>query len=625
VNGAGDLVLWPVLEAVRTGAAAQLGLTGRPVCHFVIYQADHAMPADDCGCECPGGGQGAGWVRLLGATTQLPGVGALSNPAPCAGGRLLLSVEVGVHRCAPTLAEDATTIPDEEMDEFSAGMVLDLTALHRAFLCAPWLEDTAWQLITLITLGPLGGCAAAVAHAQLVRENCCPLTLTLSWTPSPGAMLAVQITATGFSQHGATLDFGDGSPLMSLAAAGTVTHLYPAAGSYTVTVTDRAWPSSRVSTLITVADHAPTATVFTGPADPWAVLLWLDEPTTSGYSVDWGDNTVPQLEPGQGSDPPDPRVGHSYTRAGRWTVAVTDIATRRVTTTVIDTGELGVRVSFAPDSAQPQVQVVGLAAGSTCEITLGAGDTVALVAPSSGQLTHTNPDPLPAGDHPLLIEEIVDGDVRRRATRSVTVPDQADPRLGLVVTWAPAAGGVGQTVTVQATGARVECTVSWGDGTTPSSLPVGGSVDHDYVLPVPGGGYLVWVSEVAAALPDGAVPRRATRLVGAPRYVGVPQLSARTPGAVVLHIAGVDGPTGADQYRIDWGDGTEPDEAGAVGAWYPARHVYAADGVYTITVDGPGMPDPVTRPVRVLRYPAPTALYPGLGVFPSEQLYPQEV
>src|SRR5690625_6128514 len=60
-------------------------------------------------------------------------------PIDCAGGRMQFTLEVGVWRCAPMT--DSRTGPIEPGDTWPEGMMLDLAALRRAFLCCDWITD----------------------------------------------------------------------------------------------------------------------------------------------------------------------------------------------------------------------------------------------------------------------------------------------------------------------------------------------------------------------------------------------------------------------------------------------------------------------------------------------------
>lgn len=630
-----DTVIWPVLEALRTAVATQLGDAGRPVCVFPVYLADHPLPADGCDCTCPDGGQGVGWVRLITATTLTPGgTTRAASQAGCTGSQLQLTLEIGVQRCAPILdpEQQPLLLPYDDYTAHSAGISQDLTALHRALLCSsPWLRDTTWHMTQLAPLGPRGGCAGALAHVQVVRDNCCPLQLAVSWAPDPDTMLAARITVGGIGEYGASIDFGDGTPALQIGQPGTVTHTYQAAGTYTVRVADLEAPGITATVTVTVTGAAPAAVAFLAADDPWAVLLWLDEPAGVEFLVDWGDLGTPQTLSGQADDPQQPRARHLYPRSGAWTITVTNPASRRVSTVVVDTGEIGIRViPNEDDDGTPQIQTGVLAAGATCRIQVGNAPAAPITVPASGWVNHSPPVALPAGEHTVTVAEVVAGVVRRQTRRTLLVPPDADPRLEVELTWGPsqleppAGEPEAQLLHLTALGARADCVVDWGDGAPDTVLAQWGSADHEYQPPL--GGWLLRVTEVADALADGQTPRVFTRLLGGPRYVGPPVLSSHADGAVDLTVAGADDRHGWDWYRIDWGDGADPDEHAAGGPWWTAQHTYPAPGSYVITLDGPGMGTPVTRAVNVRRYttePDTGPLFPGPQLFPSTSLYPR--
>lgn len=607
MSAVADAVLWPVLDAVRCAAAAQLGATGRPVCGFAIYMAGHPMPADGCDCECDGGGQGTGWVRLVhGATAATSGVTRLN---PCEGAALLVSVEVGVHRCGP-VADEAGVVCAEAVETYSAGMCCDLTALHRAFLCAPGASDRRWQVTQMQVLGPAGGCAAAVVTAQLPAENCCPVAPTLTWVPDADAVLGAWFTLGGVGEWGATLDFGDGTIPLTVVKPGRLRHTFAAPGTYTVTLTDRSVDTAVATTVVVVTGQVPHAHAFVDASDPWSVLLWLPDPPATRAVVDWGDAGLPAMLTGQQvSGGPDlPLVAHAYPEAGRYRITVTDPDTRRAVTLLVDTGPITLRTAVDEDGVAT-VTASGLAVGASAEITIGTGGSpVALVVGASGAVTHTPLAALAPGSHPVTVREIVGGVARRTSQRVLVVPDVVDPRLGVVITWGPTSleptadpAAEPQTVLVRAFTSRVACVVDWGDGSPVSPLPLAGSAEHEYVPPLPTAGLVVRVSEDPALLGAGQVPWVYSRRLGCARFVGAPMLAARAPGAVDLHIAGIAGLTGLDAYQVAWGDGSDPQDLAAVGDWSVAQHVYALDGTYEITVDGPGMPQPAHRTVHVAR------------------------
>jgi len=602
-----DQVLWPLLTALRTSAAGQFGLVHRPVCAFDVYWSDHPIPADQCDCTCEDevpGGQGAAWVRLVTATSILA-ANTTARPVrqPCAGADLLLTIEVGVHRCAPLL--DGTKPPHQlAVDTYSAGMVQDVLAVHRAFLCAPALRDLDWQLSSLGPSGPQGGCAAVIGTAQVIVSNCCPIVLTVGWVPDPDVLLGVHVTGGGYGRHGALLDWGDGTPPVPIGpTVAPLQHTYAVPGTYQVIVVDRQEPTARTTVAITVKDHEPIAHVFLDSEDDWAVLLWLDEPDDGTvYLVDWGDGSSLQPMAGQQLDrvPPKPRVPHPYTKLGRYPITVTDTRSRRVTHTGAEVGDLGVLPSF-DTPARPRLEVLWMATGATYRVDGFITETG--VVPASGRIVIDTDEDLPPGQHSVVIREEINGIVRRATRRSYLIPSPWDWRLGVWTTWGPTPGQPGmQTVNLTPRTARTPCAIDWGDGSPIETIPAAGTASHNYRVPITGAGVRLTVTEtVTDEITD---PRTTSRTLGSPRYVGTPMLNARQTRAVDLDVAGLDHDIDDDRYVVYWGDGTS-DSFGAQGRWYPANHRYANDGVYTITVDSPGMAAPVIRTATVISYPAP--------------------
>lgn len=169
-----DRMVLPTMDALRSCAARQFGLCGRPVCRFARYYADHHAVASDCDCECNQAGkhgEGSAWIRWV--QTQ----GAASAPAPCAGGTFTATFELGVHRCAPSMEDVRQPIADKTWEEFTAKMMDDVTALRRTPMCCAFLADNDlnWSLQTVQPLGPSGGCAQAIATIAVEFIDCgCP-------------------------------------------------------------------------------------------------------------------------------------------------------------------------------------------------------------------------------------------------------------------------------------------------------------------------------------------------------------------------------------------------------------------------------------------------------------------
>lgn len=170
-----DRLILPAMQAVKRCMVAQLAIIDRPVCHAVLYFADHYPPAQGCDCRCdePQGGEGVAWVRMVQAqATNSQGT------SPCPSGEMQYQLEAGVYRCAPTLDSSGNPIVEDKLEGWPEGMMTDLAALRRAFTCCTWLieqRDVRPQISAMNPIGPSGGCVGAAVRANITDLDCgCP-------------------------------------------------------------------------------------------------------------------------------------------------------------------------------------------------------------------------------------------------------------------------------------------------------------------------------------------------------------------------------------------------------------------------------------------------------------------
>lgn len=165
---------WKVASALATCTAEKLVDISDPVCELPVIWSDHPAPADVCDCECDSGGHGQGWVRYV----QLAPVPRPSKfpPGQCTGG-YDATIEVGVHRCAPTL--DNTTNPPKrpdvaEQEAYAQARMRDMRALIAAWTCCQVLEeaDVGGDLLQVVPTGPQGGCGGVVLTGRLQLTGC---------------------------------------------------------------------------------------------------------------------------------------------------------------------------------------------------------------------------------------------------------------------------------------------------------------------------------------------------------------------------------------------------------------------------------------------------------------------
>lgn len=431
-----------------------------------------------------------------------------------------------------------------------------------------------------------------------------PMPLSVTWYPDENDLFTINIVVAGFGGAGARLGFGDGSPEQIVYSYEPIPHTYDEPGTYILTATDVAWPAFTGSAKVGVKDHFPRAHPYLDADDDWRVLMWLDEAADDTiYAIDWGDGSPPIETRGQdlGRKPPRPRVPHQYTKVGHYEVVVTDLATRRQVKRPVEVGEIGLLITYdSPD--RPRITAWWMATGVVWEVEDNLYPPQSGIVPASGRVTVVAGQDVAPGHYWTEMREIVGGTVRRRSRRLYIHPTQWDWRLGVEITWRDPSDPSGtQTVTVNPTTARTRCTVEWGDGSASTVVDPGEAVSHRYTLPAPEKGWRLRLTETM--IED---PRTWSRVLGEPRHVGEPVMSARTNGAVDLDVRGIDQEYNDDWYTVSWGDGSDPDPVAAVGLWYPATHVYKQAGQYQILLDGPGMPLPVTRTVNVLHYPSPS-------------------
>lgn len=423
-----------------------------------------------------------------------------------------------------------------------------------------------------------------------------PGPIVLGWEPDAAVMTAVEVMTAGPDGMPVLIDFGDGSPLVRTMTGRPVVHDYSTPGARTVTAWPVEAPQMTASVDVVVKDHAPVLHAYADPDDEWRALLWVDEPANgTTYAIDWGDGSDP--EPILRDPPPYPRVPHDYTATGTYTVTVTDLSTKRTSTVDYDVAEMGMLFTFPADDATPTLRVVRMRVGATWTVDWGDG-----TAPDTGtvpvhaQLVASHDIAMAPGDYTVTVTETVDGQPRRTASRVLTIPSVFNLNMNVGLVWTRTNRQL--QVTPYETPASETVTIDWGDGSPTEQVGGGQAATHVYASAPPAEGWMLRVTEDAGQL------RRYTRLLGEPVYVGVPRGSAWARWSAELVVQGIAGDTNADWYAIWWGDGTLS-EFGAVGADWTAWHQYSQSGEYTITVDSPGMDEPVTRQLIVPDYPVP--------------------
>ena len=241
-----------------------------------------------------------------------------------------------------------------------------------------------------------------------------PPSAEISATPSSGiAPLSITADASASTDNDLTpiasysFDFGDGSAAVGPQTGATASHIYTAAGTYSmmVTVTDTAGLSSIATATVTVSptDSPPAAALWLSGASgslPLAVTADAsastdtDSTPIAGYTFDFGDGSTP-VGPQSG-----PSASHIYTIAGTYTVTLTvnDTAglasTATATVTATDSPPVA---ALTIDQGPAPLTLTADASASTdpdstpiASYTFAFGDGSAPVGPKAGATaTHT--------------------------------------------------------------------------------------------------------------------------------------------------------------------------------------------------------------------------------------------
>jgi hypothetical protein len=224
------------------------------------------------------------------------------------------------------------------------GQTQDLGALTGTAAVSHTYRAAGTYVITATITDSFGN-TSVVSTAVTINPSTLSLTITPPTTlPSAGLpatfTIGVGTLPAGDSVRNIHLDWGDGTSndLGSISANTTVTHVYKAAGNYTVTGTLTATSGNVItnSTAITVIPVPRPTIIITPSPVPGRVgaqtTLQIQVTLASGISVqdlriDFGDGTSADLGGATSASVP-----HVYTAAGTYSVTVTVLDTSGQTT-----------------------------------------------------------------------------------------------------------------------------------------------------------------------------------------------------------------------------------------------------------------------------------------------------
>ncbi len=239
-----------------------------------------------------------------------------------------------------------------------------------------------------VTVTDAGALFATDTATVTVNPNAAP---TVNAGPDAAAVTGELFTSAGsFTDElpdlaSATVDYGDGSGVQSLALSGStfsLSHTYATVGAKTVTVTvtdsgglfasDTATVTVNAVNVAPTVNAGPDATVAVGAAFTSSGSFIDEAPGTASATVDYGDGAGPQALVLTGSTF---ALSHTYTTAGPKTVMVrvTDAGARIGTDTATVTVTGGSTPSTVKASAKPKQITQGRPFKVKATVTIASG------------------------------------------------------------------------------------------------------------------------------------------------------------------------------------------------------------------------------------------------------------
>ena len=258
------------------------------------------------------------------------------------GGAAAASVEVSANPAIVASSGGTVTITASVSDADGnrlAGVPVSFSTTAGTLGATQAVTDATGVAITTLTTGAAATVTATVtgttSDSVAIAVSSAPtiaLSTTGAGTPTVGTatVFSVTTTAPGSPISSVTIDFGDGTSLSlgSLTGTSSVSHVYTAAGTYSVvaTVTDSSGERVTTSTVITVVAQTPLS--VTGAASTATPALnapvTFTATTTAGiniqsYSWSFGDGSTASTTGNA--------TAHAFTTPGIKTISVTATAT----------------------------------------------------------------------------------------------------------------------------------------------------------------------------------------------------------------------------------------------------------------------------------------------------------
>lgn len=147
-----------------------------------------------------------------------------------------------------------------------------------------------------------------------------PLLISLSEDPTDLSRMSAELqwANTGFGT--VRVEWGDGtSALAGQAETGTVAHVYPTPGAYTLRVIDES-DVTRKATQVVEVPFGPVITVTESETNPLQISVTVNNTSHGDVTLGWGDGTTSVVK-GDNTTP----TSHVYQAGGTYTLEATDV------------------------------------------------------------------------------------------------------------------------------------------------------------------------------------------------------------------------------------------------------------------------------------------------------------
>jgi hypothetical protein len=169
-----DSLTYPTASALRDCLAEQAidTLHGPVVSKAVRFGAAGGATMDGCDCETDGAnGRAVVRVAQVAAFDLTPRGRSVGARVQRCGLAWQVTYELSLVRCYP-LTSTGAPLPAAEVDATAQRFLSDQAAIMRAINCCDYLDrHSGVQFVSLVPIGPAGGCAGLTATILVVQAR----------------------------------------------------------------------------------------------------------------------------------------------------------------------------------------------------------------------------------------------------------------------------------------------------------------------------------------------------------------------------------------------------------------------------------------------------------------------